>query len=101
MPWHKIAELHQIPEGTRKHVDLSGREYMLLHTRDGLYCIDHHCPHADGAVGDGLIMGSTITCPLHKWRFDLADGSHVHKGTRNLGVYQVRIDGSDVLIETG
>ncbi len=101
MPWHKIAELHQIPEGTRKHVDLSGREYMLLHTRDGLYCIDHRCPHADGAVGDGLIMGSTITCPLHKWRFDLADGSHVHKGTRNLGVYQVRIDGSDVLIETG
>ena len=101
MPWHKVAEVQQVPQGSRKHVELAGREYMLLHTRDGLYCIDHHCPHADGPAGDGLVMGRTITCPLHKWRFDLTDGSHVHKGTRNLGVYQVRIEGNDVLIEAG
>jgi nitrite reductase (NADH) small subunit len=101
MPWHKIAELQQIPQGSRKHVELAGHEYMLIHTRDGhLHCVDHRCPHADGAVGDGMVLGTTITCPLHKWRFDLCDGSHVHKGTRNLGVYQVKVEGRDVLIET-
>jgi nitrite reductase/ring-hydroxylating ferredoxin subunit len=100
MPWNKVAQLRQIPQGSRKHVELAGREYMLIHSRDGLYCIDHRCPHADGAVGDGMVLGTNITCPLHKWRFDLRDGSHVHKGTRNLGVYQVKVEGEDVWIET-
>ena len=99
MPWHKVAELGQIPQGSRRHVELAGHEYMLIHTRDGLYCIDHRCPHADGAVGDGMVLGAHITCPLHKWRFDLCDGSHKHKGTRNLGVYAVKVEGNDVLIE--
>jgi nitrite reductase (NADH) small subunit len=101
MPWHKVAELRQIPQGTRRHLELAGHEYMLIHARDGLHCIDHHCVHADGPVGDGMILGHHITCPLHKWRFDLRDGSHVHKGTRNLGVYPVKVEGEDVLIETG
>ena len=71
---------------------------MLIHNRDGLWCIDHRCPHADGAVGDGMILGSSITCPLHKWRFSLSDGSHVHRGTRNLGVYAVKVEGSQVIL---
>jgi nitrite reductase (NADH) small subunit len=99
MNWHKATTLPQIPQGSRKHVTIAGHEYMLLHTKEGIWCIDHRCPHADGAVGDGLVMGQAITCPLHKWRFDLCDGTHSHAGTRNLGVYQVKIEGQDVLIE--
>lgn len=100
MPWNKVARLRDIPQGSRKHVTHAGREYMLLHTKEGIWCIDHRCPHADGAVGDGMVLGRTITCPLHKWRFDLTDGSHVHKGTRNLGVYAVKVEGEEVSIET-
>lgn len=100
MPWNKVATLRDIPQGSRKHVTLAGHEYMLLHTKEGIWCIDHRCPHADGAVGDGMVLGQTVTCPLHKWRFDLCDGSHAHKGTPNLGVYAVKVEGEEVLIET-
>ena len=100
MTWQKFAVLRDIPQGTRKHVVHAGHEYMLLHTKEGIYCIDHRCPHADGSVGDGMALGGFITCPLHKWRFDLCDGSHSHAGTRTLGVYQVRIDGEEVQVET-
>ena len=100
MPFQKVCEAHQLPQGSRKHVERNGREYMLINSvRDGLFCIDHRCPHAAGAVGDGLIMGKNITCPLHKWRFSLTDGAHVHKGTRNLGVYAIKVEGNDVLID--
>ena len=99
MAWQKVCDLQKLPQGTRKHVELNGHEYMVIHSRDGLFCVDHRCPHADGAVGDGWVLGKNITCPLHKWRFNLADGSHVHKGTRKLGVYPVKVEGPDVLAD--
>jgi nitrite reductase/ring-hydroxylating ferredoxin subunit len=99
MKWTPVAQLAQIPQGSRKHLVVDQHEYMLIHNRDGLFCVDHRCPHADGSVGDGMVLGKYITCPLHKWRFDLCDGSHKHKGTRNLGVYAVKVEGNDVLIE--
>jgi nitrite reductase/ring-hydroxylating ferredoxin subunit len=99
MKWQKVVELARLPQGTRKHVVVDDHEYMVIHARDGLHCVDHRCPHADGAVGDGMVLGKYLTCPLHKWRFDLCDGSHVHKGTRNLGVYAVRVEGDSVEIE--
>jgi nitrite reductase/ring-hydroxylating ferredoxin subunit len=100
MKWQKVLALSQLPQGTRKHVVVDNHEYMVIHSaREGLRCVDHRCPHADGPVGDGMVLGKYITCPLHKWRFDLADGSHVHKGTRNLGVYKVRVEGDSIEIE--
>jgi len=100
MTWHPIGNVAEIPAGQRKQVNVAGRELMLLHTEQGIYCVDYRCPHTGGPLGDGLITGEFIVCPLHKWKFDLGDGTHNHPGVDcpPAGVYELKLSGEELLV---
>ena len=54
---------------------MSGEEIAVFHTRaGGVYATQALCPHRQGPLADGLIGGTTLLCPLHAWKFDLATG---------------------------
>ena len=101
MSWHKVADVNEISPGDRKQVTVEERPLTLIHTDEGLYCIDFTCPHTGGPLGDGELRGHFLTCPMHKWRFDLGDGTH---GRRNVDcpparVYALKREGEDILVE--
>lgn len=56
---------------------------LVLHTVDGHdyvvvpehgVAVDRWCPHKQGDLADGMLVGSAIKCPLHGYMFDLASG---------------------------
>lgn len=103
MTWHRVAGIDDIAQGARSKVVVGDLELMLIHGDEGLYCIDYRCPHTGGPLGDGFQSGTTLTCPLHKWRFELTDGTHNHPGTGcpPAGVYPLKLDGEDILADLG
>jgi len=58
-----------------RSVDVGGRRIAVFRTPDGFRAIDHACPHAGGPLGDGIVAGGCVTCPLHGLRFDLETGA--------------------------
>jgi nitrite reductase (NADH) small subunit len=32
------------------------------------------CPHKGGPLSQGIVHGTSVTCPLHAWKIGLADG---------------------------
>ena len=68
------VKLAEIAEGST----LAGRvgdEPVLLSRFDGeLFAIGGTCTHYGGALGDGLISGGSVRCPLHHACFDLRTG---------------------------
>lgn len=42
---------------------------------DSLYAIDDRCPHKGGPLSQGIVHGRAVTCPLHNWVIDLAEGA--------------------------
>ncbi len=44
---------------------------------DRFLAVDNRCPHGGGPLADGIVSGSTVTCPLHNWRIDLENGQVV------------------------
>jgi nitrite reductase (NADH) small subunit len=63
----------------------------VFHTRAGeLFATQATCPHRGGPLADGLLGGCTLICPLHGWKFDLANGA-VLRGECGLTTYAVRV----------
>jgi nitrite reductase (NADH) small subunit len=82
----------QIPEGEGRNFDVSGRRIAVFRGRDGrAFAAQAECPHRGGPLADGLVGGSTLVCPLHEWRFDLATG-RTENGTCPIQIYRLSVE---------
>ena len=94
----KMATVSEIPPGSTKEVEYDGRIYALFNVGGQISAIDGICPHQGGPLADGEVSGTLVTCPWHGWQFD------VRTGQSNLGsrirqpVYEVKVEGDDVLV---
>ena len=87
-----LGLLSAIPPGEGRNVEVSGRRIAIFHTRGGgVYAVQAQCPHRGGPLADGLVGGTTLICPLHAWKFDLATGVALF-GDCGLQTFSVRVD---------
>jgi len=92
MPELELAPLSSIPPGEGRCIEALGRKIAVFHTRaGGVYAVQAECPHRAGPLADGLVGGTTLICPLHAWKFDLATGEALF-GDCGIKTYPVRVD---------
>jgi nitrite reductase/ring-hydroxylating ferredoxin subunit len=93
--WHRVTFA-----GDRAVVDLDGKEILVLRTERGVYAFDARCPHEGNPLSEGEILGDTLVCAFHGWRFDLETGSCV-LGEEPVHRYPVEVRGEEVRIDLG
>lgn len=89
--WFRLAPLSALPRGQAVQVDLDGRTVALFHTEDGLRAVGGICPHAGGPLSDGDVDGGTVTCPWHRWRYDLRTGERRDRRGQPVDVHPTRV----------
>jgi nitrite reductase (NADH) small subunit len=94
----KMATLDQIPDGSAIEVEHDGRIYALFNVGGVISAIDGICPHQGGPLADGAIEGTCVTCPWHGWEFDVRTGKTPLGPKIKQAVYDVKVDGQDVLV---
>ncbi|MGH9738999.1 MAG: FAD-dependent oxidoreductase [Candidatus Acidiferrales bacterium] len=82
---------------------LAGRvgenEVVLVRSGDRFFAVDAHCTHYGGLLGDGLVVGNTIRCPLHHACFDLKSGEALRAPALNpLTCWRVEQRGDAVFV---
>jgi nitrite reductase (NADH) small subunit len=83
-----------LPQLEGRTVTVAGRRIAVFRTEHGLRAIDAECPHMGGPLGDGLVAGSCVTCPLHGLRIDLESGTAVAGGNGRVAVHEaLELDG--------
>ena len=109
----EVAKIEELKSGTMKAVIAEGREILLARVGDNYYATDNRCPHMKGDLSRGKLEGTVITCPLHGSQFDIGNGQVVRwlkggltskigkalKLSRNLTVYNVKVEDGRVLME--
>jgi NADPH-dependent 2,4-dienoyl-CoA reductase/sulfur reductase-like enzyme/nitrite reductase/ring-hydroxylating ferredoxin subunit len=63
-----------VPEGGALAGHVGEDEIVLVRSGDRVFAIGAHCTHYRGPLAEGLVVDSTIRCPLHHACFDLATG---------------------------
>ena len=75
MTWVPIGKLDDIPpRGARCVATPLGRIGVFRTSDNRVFAIEDHCPHKGGPLTEGIVHGSTVTCPLHNWVISLETG---------------------------
>jgi nitrite reductase/ring-hydroxylating ferredoxin subunit len=69
--------LDDLPAGSMRMVRVAGRRLCLVRTSDGVFALDHACPHEGYGLTQGVLDGNVLTCAWHNWKFRVDDGSCV------------------------
>ena len=80
--WMRITECGNIPPREGRTTMIGDREIAIfnlgpstrLGTGDRFLAVDNRCPHRGGPLGDGIIAGDSVVCPLHAWKINLETG---------------------------
>lgn len=99
--WIRITETENIPPREARAVSVGGNDIAICNVGGRFLAIENRCPHGGGPLADGIIGGSSITCPLHNWRVCLESGG-VTKPSTGAGAcvktYPVKVEGGIVML---
>jgi nitrite reductase (NADH) small subunit len=75
MRWIKIGSLHDIPRRGARCVATPRGRIAVFRTGDNqAFAIVDRCPHQGGPLSQGIVHGTSVTCPLHNWVISLETG---------------------------
>jgi nitrite reductase/ring-hydroxylating ferredoxin subunit len=61
--------------GDRAVLDVDGEEIVVFRSGGGVYALANACPHEGNPLVEGELLGPTLECAYHGWRFDLGSGA--------------------------
>ena len=70
----------------------------MLRNGAGYSAIDRWCPHEGGDLGEGMMFGKHIKCPVHGYIFDLAKGRCLNRFGLVTRVYAVAADAGELVL---
>jgi len=96
--FRKLARKSDVPLGSGRTVDIEGRAVALLNDGGRFHVVDNTCLHMGGPLGEGAVEEGCVVCPWHQWRYDLKTGAHVNDPGSKVKVYEVRVEGEEILV---
>src|SRR5580700_5533979 len=73
----------QLAEGQTLVGHAGGEAVLVARSGGEVFAIGAACTHYGGALGDGILVGDTVRCPLHHACFSLRSGEAVRAPALN------------------
>ena len=90
--WHDLAPAAQIDDGAVERIACEGRELFVYREGKEYRVYDSRCPHQVTNIPHVALDGLTLTCPKHKWQFDITTGACVKKGDKPLRRFESKVE---------
>ena len=95
-----IGALADIPaQGARVVKTRFGCVAIFRTADDQVFALDDRCPHKGGPLREGIVHGSSVTCPLHNWVFDMATGIAKGADDGHINTYPVQIEAGRIVLD--
>ncbi|WP_299285537.1 nitrite reductase small subunit NirD [uncultured Tateyamaria sp.] len=98
--WIDIAALGDIPQrGARMVKTALGCVAVFRTGDDQVFALDNACPHKAGPLAEGIVHGTSVTCPLHNWVISLETGQAQGNDEGQVATYAARVEEGRVLLD--
>ena len=97
--WVDIGCIDDIPpRGARCVVTPQGRIGVFRTADDRLFALQDSCPHKGGPLSQGIVHGSSVSCPLHGWAISLETGEALGADQGQVPTVALKVEGRRVLL---
>ncbi len=94
----KVGSVSDTPEGEIEIVEVDGEEVAVANVGGNFYAFQNACTHREGPLGQGILEGEVVECPLHAGQFNVRTGEALQEPPEEpVKTYQVEVDGDDIL----
>ncbi len=98
--WIDIAAVSDVPlRGARVIKTHAGCVAVFRTASDQVFVLDNACPHKAGPLADGIVHGTSVTCPLHNWVISLETGQAQGNDQGEVATYPARIEEGRILLD--
>jgi nitrite reductase (NADH) small subunit len=95
----RVAAKSELPAPGETREFLVREKVICIANVNGiLAAMDNLCLHRGGSLGQGCVEQGKVICPWHGWRWDPATGAATEDPSLRLKVYEVELEGDDVLV---
>ena len=68
--WHVIGLADQYRDGKPHELEIFGAKLVVFAAENGeISILDGYCPHMGASLGQGKIIGNSVSCPFHGWQW--------------------------------
>jgi nitrite reductase (NADH) small subunit len=97
--WIEVVALQDIPKLGSRVIKTDAMNIAVFRTAgDEVFAMKDECPHKKGPLSQGIVHGSTVTCPLHNWKIDLASGEALGPDEGCTNVFPAKVENGKVYI---
>ncbi|MDZ4737723.1 MAG: non-heme iron oxygenase ferredoxin subunit [Rhodospirillaceae bacterium] len=101
MPWTKVATTADLAPEEVIEVIVGDQSIALYNVEGAFYATHNICTHGYAKLHRGYLEDCRIECPLHQGVFDVRTGEPLEGPVNEkLRVFNVKVDGDDILVET-
>jgi len=98
--WHFCIEAEALLPGKLTEVAAGEKLVCLLRRSDQLYAFAALCPHAGGRLCEGWTDSQgRVVCPVHKYRFNPANGYNTSGEGYKLKTYPVKEEEGRIFVQ--
>lgn len=98
--WIEVVALDDIPQLGSRVIKTDTMSIALFRTAsDEVFAMKDECPHKKGPLSQGIVHGTSVTCPLHNWKIDLASGEALGPDEGCTNVFPIKVESGIVYID--
>lgn len=94
-----VGALTEIPRLGARCVKTAFGDIAIFRTNDDrVFALRDQCPHKQGPLSQGIVHGTSVTCPLHGWVISLETGAAQGPDTGCTSRFQVKLEAGRILL---
>lgn len=96
--WHNVMAENALITGVNIVKNCDGRNLFVFNDQNNIRVYDSLCPHQSTNIPDLALQGLELTCPKHKWKFDMRTGACTEQGNKPLKVLNSKLENGSLMV---